>query len=318
MALYRPEGLRLFTSTLANGWPPQLPAKEGKMRIWGYLPRWAILVLIGLSGCVLVGISEYFRWDWDYGVIRGIGEAAIVASLLGFTIDRWFRQDFARDVFYAAFGAMFREEFREELRWITSFEWLATKSLCHIKIDDLGNEIVRVTLTTNREIENISGSDKSFKGYIGGDDWGIPGKSAQIESIGIQKGGDQSIYGTEDKIEHFHISSSTKEIIVHSGETVKAFSKMVEYKRANDIHVIAFLTPSRNPELEIELPPTLEGYGSFSHRGKMEIEPFTGKKILKGTFLPSQLIVLRWWPKGQSIQAGTRKGAYYAEQVRDE
>jgi hypothetical protein len=50
-----------------------------------------VLVLLVVGGCILVALPEYLFWMWGLGPRAMIGEAALVAILLGFIIDRWFK-----------------------------------------------------------------------------------------------------------------------------------------------------------------------------------------------------------------------------------
>src|SRR5437867_4640563 len=125
MAPYGTKPPYLFPVSLSDGWPPVSPPGGDTMKISGKLPRWAVLLILVIAGLLLVWLPGFYKWQWDDGVIRGIGEAVLIGAVLAFTIDRWFREDFAKDVFYAAVGKLLRPEFRDELRWITSFKWLA-------------------------------------------------------------------------------------------------------------------------------------------------------------------------------------------------
>ena len=267
------------------------------MNISGKLPRWQILGLALLGGVVLAASAPYFPWHWLSGLVLGLGEALFVFAFLAFTVERWFRQEFATDVFYAGLGANLRPEFHEELRWLTSFKWLAIKTECHVKLDDLGNDVVRLTITIKKEFENISPDTEKFRAALGVDDWTIPGHKSSIEQCAIQKVGGEIVNADEKEIKPVHIAAFSKEISVEPKGRVKSFAKSVEYRHRNDISIVAFSYPSKDPEIEVEAPPTLIAEGGFSHRGKMDTEAFTGKKTLRGTYLPSQMMVIRWYPK---------------------
>lgn len=301
METYKSKDFPLFKE-----WPPRLPPRETPMNIGGKLPRWAILTIVAVLGVLLLWLPGYYKWQWDDGISRGLGEALLIGAVLAFTIDRWFRQDFAKDVFYAAVGAVLRPEFADEMRWITDFKWLAIKSLCQIEIEDLGEGIVKFTQTINREIENISTESQEFAGYIGIDDWGI--RPSEILEHAISKNGNSKKYGIHHEESEYHLSTKTDKLLVKPGEKIKVFSKFVEYKRDNDTHFLALTTPTKDPEVEIiKVPATLGCNVSFTHRGKIYEEPFVPKKTLKGTFLPSQFIVVRWWPKDNNRKTKSSK-----------
>jgi hypothetical protein len=268
------------------------------MRIGGKLPRWAILSLGLLVGGALVIAAPYWPWDWVKDLSKGFGEALAVFAFLGFTVERWFRQEFAEDVFRAGLGSVLRPEFKDEMQWLTSFNWLAIKSLCHVKLEEVGDDIVKLTLTINREIENISSHSQKAKAAVGVDEWGFSGFKSSIEVCGIQKiGGPKIMAEKQDDPHPSHIGASSREITIDPGGRFQSFSRSIEYRRRNDIAILTLGNPSKDPEIELEAPPSLVAEAGFTHRGKMDAEAFTGKKTLRGTHLPSQLMIVRWWPK---------------------
>ena len=274
------------------------PLKGGNMDIRGKLPRWFVLLLLVLFGGLFVWLPNYFYWAWDHGLVSGFGHALLIGAVLGFTIERWFREDFAKNVFYAALGELIRPEFRDEMRWLTSFKWLAVKSSCHVKLEDLGDGIVKITLTIDRELENISSGVEKIHGGLGVDEWGIPGRPSYVEVCRIQKvGGSVLESGDKIKVEPAHFDVVTADVAVDPGEKIKAYSRSVEFKHTNDVYVLALGNPTKDPEVELEISATLVAEAGFSHRGKMETEAVPHRKTLRGTYLPSQVMVVRWWPK---------------------
>ena len=90
----------------------------------------------------------------------------------------------------------------------------------------------------------------------------------------------------------------TTEVSVQPGETAKTFSRSVEYKHRNDVFTLVFNWPTKTPELEVEVSPSLDYDAGFSHRAGVTSEPMIlPRKTLQGTFLPNQSVFARWWPK---------------------
>jgi len=268
------------------------------MDIRGKLPRWFVLLLLVLFGGLFVWLPNYFKWQWDHGLVSGFGHALLIGAVLAFTIERWFREDFAKDVFYGALGGLLRPEFRDEMRWLTGFKWLATKSSCLVKLEDLGDGFVKLTLTIDRELENISSGVEKIHGGLGVDEWGIPGRRSYVEVCRIQKvGGPVLESGDKIKVEPAHFDVVTADVAVDPGERIKAYSRSVEFKHTNDVYVLALGNPTTDPEVELEMSDTLVAEAGFTHRGKMDTEAFPHRKTLRGTYLPSQVMVVRWWPK---------------------
>lgn len=267
-----------------------IPTKGKAMRLSGRLPRWLILGLM-----ILVGVVVSWYWH-QYGVVRGLGEALAIAGFLGFTIERWFREDFAEDVFYAGLGAVLKPEFKEELRWLTSFVWLAYNTQIKVQVHEIDGGFVRLTLSISKEIENISSDPQKIRGKISIDEWDIPGHRSKIEECGIILPDGTQRLVSQKRETPTHQSWETDEVTIDRGARVKAFSRSIEFRHINDMHVLASMTPAKDPVVELETSDGLAGEVSFTHRGKMVSEPFS-KKALKGTYLPSQLMVVRWWPK---------------------
>ncbi len=91
-------------------------------------------------------------------------------------------------------------------------------------------------------------------------------------------------------------------------EEVTVFYKGYEDKLANDIHVEVFLAPTANPTVTVIHPASLAVYVQFSSTAEKEHErelhsgnDVTSQWALKGMMLPSQPIIIRWWPKDQQL-----------------
>ena len=274
--------------------------QEGAMNFWGKLPPWMVMTVIGVAGLALVLIPRVLQWSWDFGVLPEIGIALLVASILGFTIQRWMNRDLAKDVFWASIGHMLRPELRSEISWICGFKFLATRSVLTVDIEPIGDDLVKVTTSVDREIENIGAEQQSLGNVFSIDEWGMPGHQSTITVCKIRKEGDEPIgfrdITSDDAAE---IRTKTAEVSLRPGERVHVSSQGIEYKRMNDLLHFAFTLPTLNPQIVVNVPSTLDCRYYFSHRGEIEKEQFTPRKTLKGTYLPSAHTGVRWWPKKQ-------------------
>jgi uncharacterized transporter YbjL len=99
------------------------------MKLSGKLPPWAILALFLVLGLALIFIPHFFEWRWDYGIVPEIGVALVVASILGFTIDRWMRAEIRTDVFLASIGHILAPEFRAEVSRIVGYSLICERHL---------------------------------------------------------------------------------------------------------------------------------------------------------------------------------------------
>jgi len=270
------------------------------MKIEGAVARWLILAGIGIAGFALISLPAIHKWTWDYGISKDLGIALVIFALLGATIERWFRADFARDVFEAAIGHILEPELRDEIHWVAGFKWLSVKTRIRVQVEELKDDIVKVTCDLERELKNISSHPEQIRGTISIDDWGIPGHKTEILMCGAIGPDGVKRDQTEIKTERAGSTTArTDQITAQPDQIVKTFSRSVEYKHRNDIFNLAFNWPTRNPELEVECSPALEYDAGFSHRAGVKIEPMiVNRKTLQGTFLPYQSVVVRWWPKG--------------------
>jgi len=257
------------------------------------------VTFVGVLGLGLIAVPHIVGWKWDYGILPEIGIAFLISAILAGTIDRWFKADFAKDVFEAAIGHILEPELRQEIHWIAGFKWLSIKTRIRLQIDDLNNGVVKVTCDIERELKNISSHPESLRGIISIDDWGIEAHKSQILMCGAI--GPDGVKRDQKEIENTRAGSMTartEPILVEPDKVVKTFSRSVEYKHRNDIFNLVFNWPTKNPELEVEISASLDYDAGFSHRAGVVTEPMiVNRKTLQGTFLPNQSVVARWWPK---------------------
>jgi hypothetical protein len=142
------------------------------MKLGGKLPGWAALALFLLLGLALIFVPRVLEWQWDRGIISEIGVACLVASILGFTIDRWMRAELRKDVFLASIGHLLPSEFRAEVSRIIGYKLICERHRLLIKIENIGNGVVRVTSATERLIRNRSAYPEQMNNMLHIDEWG--------------------------------------------------------------------------------------------------------------------------------------------------
>lgn len=274
------------------------------MNISGKLPLWVVLVFMACISLALIILPEVRGWTWDHGVIRDIGIALLSAAVLGFTIDRWLKDDIAKDVFKAALGYVLPEELRDEIRWITGFPSIARKYICHVNIQEIGDGVVKVIIAQEKEIENLTSCSEKIRAAIAIDEWGYVDYPSEILVCEIQGGDEASIKFNNQKIDRKvnTITAQTEEISVEPREKVKLFYKTIEYKRINDDTYLMLQTPTKDPALEVTVSGGLEYSAGFGHRGEVIKERYSSRCTLNGTFLPTQHLRVRWWPKAKGKQ----------------
>lgn len=163
------------------------------------LARWklrGVLIFIAIIGVALsVSASLFEKWPAvELGPIiellaRELGSALIVAGVIGLTVDLFFKQEFARDAFLAAFRYVMPKELKEEVLRILSYKFLCTDSRLLVKLEPIcGTELVRVHIGAEREIKNIGHHTESFDVAMAVDDWGFDGHKPTIEQCSFDIG----------------------------------------------------------------------------------------------------------------------------------
>jgi len=71
---------------------------------------------------------------------------------LGFTIDPWIKSDLSKDVFRETISTIFPPEFRDEIFRIVSFKFICEIHFMIIKIEKIGEDLVRVTASNREDI----------------------------------------------------------------------------------------------------------------------------------------------------------------------
>jgi hypothetical protein len=267
----------------------------------GKLPLWAILALFLVLGLALIFIPHFFGWRWDYGIVPEIGVALVVASILGFTIDRWMRAEIRTDVFLASIGHILAPEFRAEVSRIVGYSLICERHLLLIKIESIGNGLVRITSHIERTIRNRSAYPQSIRNITHMDEWGYQkaGTSEVIECIleidGVTIGAD------EPKKDAYSVYRQTMEKTVKPDQVAKLRSRYIEYKPVNDDLHYSFAAPTVNPEIEVQVSDDLDFICNFGTPTEIAenvvVSKYAARKQLIGTYFPHQAMRVRWWPK---------------------
>ncbi len=90
-------------------------------------------------GGILIWISHSYLQNILSSLVDGLGEAIVIAGILGLTIDHVFRQELARDAFKASIGYILPDELKGEMEWIYQSHILCVEHIqtCElIPIDD--------------------------------------------------------------------------------------------------------------------------------------------------------------------------------------
>jgi hypothetical protein len=274
---------------------PQLPK-------WGE-KGWLALVLgaLLLVGAGLVIANSFFKWESE--LARDFGIAFIISGVMGATVEFNLRTQLARDVVEAALGYVFPEEFRAEVRQITEYKFFCEKHRMRVKIEfvDSDKDCVRVTIETERRVRNITSQRRPIVGYIHIDEYRFPKEGSKILDCRAWVDGEKYVTFKEIVRDDSTLLAKTDEIYVNPKECGTMASTSVEVKRPNDHMSFVFLSPTRDPEAIIDLPPEFDcSFGFGPHDANTTIAKSahdnSRRYSMTGTYFPHQHMRLRFWP----------------------
>jgi hypothetical protein len=286
----------------------ELPRHEGQkmLRLGGKLPRWLVLLLTAVIGVVLIILPVFVRIPTPYETIpRDFGIVFLVGSVLAFTIDRWAKDELREDAVKATLSSVIRDEFRSELQRIFNYEVLCDHHFMRISIDRISEDRVRVTVTTERRLRNISGSSREIPGLVHIDEWGFEEQKSSITNCSIQGEGGQEInVFAKTTSNAYSIKAETDRLTIPPGKTATARSTVTEIRRANDHFINTFLHPTKDPTVVVQISDDLSyefDFGrSLSPGERIEHSEQMSVHRLVGMYFPGFYMKARWWPKGWS------------------
>jgi hypothetical protein len=275
---------------------------EGSAEKWRFRELfWFYLALIGSAffGLFLIYLSTQLPWELVKECVRDIGIAFVTAAILGVTIHIWLETNVVRDVFRAAVGHILPPELRDEVHWISSFKCLIYECRCTIDIEDIGDGVVKITEEIETEMRNITSKNQKIKRWFTKDDWGIPGKMADIQyyEYVIGSGTPVVFHGTPER-QRMTVEIHMDDANLRPSETIRTFCRGVEFKRLHDFFQEEFIYPVVRPEIRIRsCPDSLEYFPAFAHDPPVSIIQEGRTYILQGTLMPHQRMGVRWLPK---------------------
>lgn len=169
--------------------PPKLKGGEVNMKPKTWLERWritAIMVFILLLGIILLFVGNLFlqAWaDWKFG-LDSLAVALIIAGILGLTIDRFFRQQFAEDAFKASIGYVLPAELKGEMEWIYNCHIICTSHIQRFELLPIDDETCTIRVNTLRTLRNVGSSVDHANLGLGIDEWFHNTGSSRIISFG--------------------------------------------------------------------------------------------------------------------------------------
>jgi hypothetical protein len=270
-----------------------------------------ILLIIAVIGAVLIVIgtdftkasSEYHGIDLTVvgEIIREAGSAALIAALLGFTVDQWLKAAIAQDAFEGAMGYVLPPPLREPVRWISGTEWICEEHTHHVIIKEINPEIVQITTEIYRKLRNITDRERPIFASLHLDEWGYDQKTViidcEIQTLNgtlIKKFKPAKVEKTGSSVRGF-----TEPVFIGAGDGVIIQLKGIEYKPHNsDLQFAYTNAPTISPQIILTYDEAKFYATAYSTgHGENAKHPYLNRFTFKGTLLQGQRVVVRWYAK---------------------
>ena len=242
-------------------------------------------------------MAHYVPWEIPREVIKELGVAALIASILAATVDQALKTDLAKDAFYAAFSYVLPEELKDEVTRIINYKFLCIEHYMLVEITEINDELVRVHMSTERTIRNVSRYAEPMQGRYAIDEWGFPGHPSRIDRCTLELGG-ETLSG-DDNPEYNKgdaLGKITAERKIKPEETAKLVSVGSEVHRNNGELLMGFRAPTIQPIVDIRVPPGFKHSCSFGVPDeKVASSDIVQRYRLNGTQFPGQNTRVRWW-----------------------
>ena len=270
-----------------------------QIRYWGTC---FALVVVGVAATTWGG-----PWETSRPFVKELGPGVFTAGILAALVEPFFRKEFARDAFVAAFRYVLPKEFKDEIGKILRNEFIAERQTWRIEIARVNNDIVAVTTSFERVLTNKTSTTQKKGGLYTVPEFCFPCGNTEIIECGV-KSGSETIEEFERVNDRNIIRATTKEVDVLPGKTAIVWGKAVQYRRANDAVYETFGTPAVDPEIEVVIPDDMLHVFEFGTVGDVEESRFSKKYKLRGVYFPGQYMLVRWWPKPQEHLAAQPSG----------
>ncbi len=282
--------------------------QEMKSLIWRFIP-------VGLFalGIVFIIISKSSNISiWHYLFLE-LGIALIIASVLTFTVDKILKErlvsELKKDVFKATMGYLFPEEIRDEVKWFYNFPLLATRRNYYITITKLNEQYAEIITSDNATIKNISNESADIYAELYADEWGVNGYPTELLQLGYKHKGNRITASdnkdkltTNIKLRTIQWTFGKIELAPkhNDGDEIEIWRTVKETKGHNYNIWWVSIWPTVSPEIRVSAHDFEVKVGYMGRTGSPQIQEYEKNAFrLPGTILPSQVLVVRWWPKGK-------------------
>jgi hypothetical protein len=289
----------IFLALMGGSEEGAMQQREKPGLTWPQIRYWLTCAgLIVLGGAMAIG-GHAIPWEWAQTTVKEVGSGLLIAGILGSFVEPFFRKEFARDSFLAAFRRVLPDEFKEEVEKIIRFEFIAEKQVWSVKIDKITDKVVRVTTSFERTVENKSKSNRPVQAWYEAEDFNFCEGVTEMIECGVEgEDPSQSNKSTTSKRHQHHVEIKTPELPVRPGKKARVWGKAIQYRRTNDCMWENFRVPIVNPEIEV-----LIDENEFSHEIQFGTpadwtkSEYGNHYTLSGVYFPGQFMFVRWWPK---------------------
>jgi hypothetical protein len=269
---------------------------------------WLLLILVGFVGFALITIADLFLTGFAHLLTSEVGVAFVAAFVLGGTVHLWMTDALRRDVVKATLTAVLPPIFHSELLRLFDYDLLAETFSMLIEITTIeGTDAVRVTVSTDRIVKNISTKKTPAHATAHLDDWGAKEGAASVEEcVIIDEEGKEFRNACAIPANAYSIRAITEDIGVKPGGKVVIRNKFSTVYRNNGHEIITFSMPISNPIVRIshgeELMHDFDFGRSLGPGETIYRSPLMREYRLTGTYFPGFYMKVRWWPTDWHVE----------------
>jgi len=100
----------------------------------------AVIAGVGVIGSIW---HDELPWQWARELARDFSVALFVAGILAASVDTFFKTEFAKDVFNAAFSYFLPEQLKQEIRRIIEYKFLCVEHEMTLKLIPSDGDLIQ-------------------------------------------------------------------------------------------------------------------------------------------------------------------------------
>lgn len=273
---------------------------------------WFLMCSLAAVGSLLIALQATIPYIPER-VTGGLGEAFVVAAILGSTVDLYTKRrlttEIAKDVSPFMMGHWLPQGIKDELRVLLQIVLYRTNVELEYELETIEGypDYVLMTGKMRYNMENLSETPQRYNHSLFVERTHLPGLGlAQIRRAGIQGLGEgENIYedgNLGDDIPGTRMKKWTKEVMIPPTEgrriPITCYGEIAQILMRNDTDPFYFLYPSIGVRVSVRHPEDMQVQVSFGHRNDQHavklppLNPHTWE--LNAAFLPFQSVMVEW------------------------